>query len=141
MDVGTKTCGLAATDELGITIQPITTLRYKGISDVQRIFAELEKYFLELSPSLILVGLPYNMDGTEGHQSVKVREFVKAFQNYLKKKSIKPEQYQWEFFDERRTTVDAEEFLIENNTSRAKRKDIIDKMAAVFLLKSYLEEF
>lgn len=138
LDVGTKTVGIATTDPMGIIVQPLTTLRYKTIQDPDRVFAELKKILEEYEPQTIVVGLPINMDETEGSQVRKVREFVFLFQKFLKKKSY-PKKHEWKFWDERRTTLEAEEFLISQDVSRAKRKTIIDKMAAVYILKSFLE--
>lgn len=140
LDVGTKSCGLAATDPLGITIQPITTLRYKGEHDTPRVFKDLCNQIKDLDPIEVVVGLPLNMNGTEGPQAGKVRRFIKGLHNTLKKNEIDPSQMNWVFWDERKTTEQAESFLIEQDVSRAKRKEVIDKMAAVFILQSYLDE-
>lgn len=140
LDVGTKTCGIALTDELGITIQPLKTIRYQGVQKIKKVLTEILIILLEYKPQIIVVGLPYNMDGSEGSQALKVREFVAALKNHLKKNNIAPNQFQWVFFDERCTSEEAEKFLLEHDVSRKKRKEVLDKMAAVFILQRYLEE-
>lgn len=139
LDVGTKTVGIAQTDPLGITIQPVTTLKYSGPEKVKTIFFQLMKIFAENEPQKIVVGLPLNMDDSEGSQAKTVRNFVGGLKNFLKKNTHDPEQYEWIFWDERLTTVDADRFLVEQDVSRQKRQKIIDKMAAVYILKSYVE--
>ena len=140
LDVGTKTCGIAATDELGMTVQPVTTLRYKGEQQRVLIYTQLQKLLDEYQPKIIVIGLPYNMDGSEGPQAAKVRGFIAGFKNHLKKTHQQPDRYDWHFFDERCTTEEAEGFLLEHDVSRKKRKEVIDKMAAVFILHRYLAE-
>lgn len=140
LDVGTKTVGIAQTDPLGLTIQPLTTLRYSGPEKVKNIFLQLFKILTETPPQKIVVGLPLNMNDSEGSQSRMVKNFVGGLKNFLKKNNQDPEQFEWIFWDERLTTVDAEKFLIEQDVSRKKRKQVIDKMAAVYILKSYVEE-
>lgn len=139
LDVGTKTVGIAKTDPLGITIQPVTTLKYSGPEKVKNIFLQLMEFFTENEPQKIVVGLPLNMDDSEGSQAKTVRIFVGGLKNFLKKNNQDPEKYDWIFWDERLTTVDADKFLVEQDVSRQKRKEIIDKMAAVYILKSYME--
>lgn len=140
LDVGTQTCGMARTDAMGITVQPLKTLRYKGIHQLGNIFGDLLEIMADYQPQLILVGLPLNMDGSESSQTKKVKEFIGAFKNHLKKQGIPSEAYQWQFYDERKSSIEAENFLIEQDVSRKKRKKIIDKMAAVVILQRFMEE-
>lgn len=140
LDIGTKTIGIAATDPLGITVQPLTTLRYKGDRERQKLFQKLKDILEDLAPQKIVVGLPVRADESEGSQAKWVKEFVRGFQNHLKREHADSEKYDWIFWDERFTTDEAEKFLIAQDVSRKKRKEVIDKMAAVFILRSYLEE-
>ena len=139
LDIGTKTCGIAITDALGMTTQPLETLRYKDQTKRHVVFEGLLKNFKEYEPQTVVVGLPLNMDGTEGSQVQFVRDWVSAFQKYLRTQNIDDQNYEWIFHDERCTSQMAESFLLDHDVSRAKRKEVIDKMAAVFILQSYLE--
>lgn len=136
LDIGTKTCGVARTDALGITVQPVSNLHY---TQREKLFAELKKIFAETPPDKIVVGLPLNMDDSEGRQAKWVREFTSAFKKYLKAHHHGLEDHAWVFWDERKTTQEAEKFLVGLGVSRAKRKRVIDKLAAVMILRSYLE--
>lgn len=140
LDFGEKTCGIAATDPLGIIVQPVGVLRYKGEHDLYSLFKELNKVFFELKPAVVVVGYPCGMRGEEGEQAQKVKRFVFALKKNLKKNGVDPDALQWVLWDERFTTKEAERFLRGQGTSRKKRKKVVDKMAAVFILKSYLED-
>lgn len=138
LDVGDKTCGVAISDELLITAQPVTTLRYKNLAERKRVFEELAKTITDKNVGTVVVGFPLNMNGTEGPQAGKVREFIGALQNYFIKKNKNHENIAWISWDERLSTSGAERSLITADVSRSKRKDVIDKMAAVFILQGYL---
>jgi len=128
LDVGYKTIGVAASDLLGWTAQGIETIIRTNIKkDLQR----LEELVKQYEVNKIVVGLPKNMNGTIGPQGEKVLEFVERL-----KKRFNVELVLW---DERLTTVAAERSLIEADVSRKKRKEVIDKMAAVYILQGYLD--
>ncbi len=129
LDVGDKTIGVAISDPLGITAQGITTIRRKGINSD---FVELEKLITEYNVEEIVIGLPKNMNNTIGPQGEKVLKFVEKFNKKFNLKVI--------LQDERLTTVSAERLLIDADVSRKKRKDVIDKVAATYILNSYLEK-
>lgn len=127
LDVGTKTIGVAVSDELGITANGVTTIIRKNISyDTD----EIKKLVSSLKPSEIVVGVPYDM---KGEVSVRGEEILK-FAAKLKQVLNIPIKY----WDESFSTVNAEKRLIGANVSRKKRKKVIDKMAAVFILEEYL---
>ena len=130
MDVGDKTIGIAASDLLGLTAQGIKTIRRTSIkSDL----AELGKIISELEVEVLVIGLPKNMNGTEGERCEVVRNFAEKVQKTF------PTVRQV-FWDERLSTVAAEKFLISAaDVSRQKRKKVIDKMAAVYILQGYLD--
>lgn len=128
LDVGDKTIGVAVSDLLGITAQGVITIKRKGI---KRDFEELEKIINEYSVSEVIVGLPKNMNNTLGPQSEKVLKFVEKFNEKFDLKVI--------LQDERLTTVSAERALIKADVSRKKRKGLIDKVAATYILQNYLE--
>lgn len=129
LDVGDKTIGVALGDPFGWTAQGLETIRRVGIKkDLQR----LEEIIKEYEVNKIVVGLPKNMNGTIGPQSEKVLEFNER----LGKRFSNIEIVTW---DERLTTVAAEKSLIAADVSRKKRKEVIDKMAAVYILQGYLD--
>lgn len=139
LDVGDRTCGVAISDSMLITAQPITTLRYKNPQERTRVFQELIQLIVSYDVVTVVVGLPINMNGSAGPQSVKVREFVASLQKKMTTHKNKVHtEINWEFWDERLSTSGAEKALVAANVSRAKRKDVIDKMAAVFILQGYL---
>lgn len=140
LDVGTKTCGVAGTDALGLTVQPLANLSFPGLHDMRSVFEELVTIMQNRRPKTIVVGLPLNMDGSKSPQVTKVEQFINAFKKVLIATDQVFTEINWIYFDERKTTEVADSFLIEMNVTRAKRKQVIDKMAAVFLLQSYLEE-
>ena len=129
LDVGDKTIGVAVSDELGIIANPVTVIQRtasprKDIGEIRRI---AEEYGVER----IVVGMPLMLDGTVGIQAEKVQAFVEA----LRRRVAVPVVTQ----DERLTTAEVERVLIEMDQSRAKRKKIIDKLAAAVILQSYLD--
>jgi putative Holliday junction resolvase len=128
LDVGTKTIGVAVSDELGIAAHGVTTIKRVG---VKRDIEALRRIINQYNPSEILVGVPYNIDGTVGKRGQDILRFAER----IKKAFSLPV----EFSDESFSTVDAEKMLIEADIGRKKRKRVIDKMAAVFILQWYLE--
>ncbi|HCX89222.1 MAG: Holliday junction resolvase RuvX [Deltaproteobacteria bacterium CG12_big_fil_rev_8_21_14_0_65_43_10] len=128
LDVGSKTIGVAVSDEMGWTAQGITTIIRKSLdSDLE----ELRKLMDQYNPLEIAVGLPKNMDGTIGKQAEGVLALVETM-----KKSLNIPVVTW---DERLSTVAANRSLLEADLSRKKRKKVINKMAAVFILQGYLD--
>ncbi|WP_208975166.1 Holliday junction resolvase RuvX [Proteiniborus ethanoligenes] len=129
LDVGDKTIGVAISDPLGFTAQGVTTIRRKGIkSDLSQLRTIIEQYDIKE----VVVGLPKNMNNTIGPQGEKVLNFVDKFKKEFDLEVI--------LQDERLTTVSAERMLIDADVSRKKRKDVIDKVAATYILGSYLEK-
>ncbi len=127
LDVGDRRIGIAVSDPLGITAQPIETYTRIGYGpDVRRISQIAAQY----ETTSILCGLPRNMDGTEGFQVEKVREFAKQLENA---------GFTITFYDERMTTMLAEDALLEANMRRDNRKKKVDMIAAVMILQSYLD--
>ena len=128
LDVGDKTVGVAVSDPLFVTAQPYETIkRRKAKFDIDRI----EEIINDKEISLIVVGLPKNMNNTIGPQSMKVMSFV----DLIKKRIDIDIVYE----DERLTTVQSEAVLIDMNVRRENRKTHIDKIAASFILQSYLD--
>ena len=129
LDVGDRTIGIAASDLLGLTAQGVETIRRKSLDDD---LARLGELMQSYETNSLVVGLPKNMDGTEGERCEIVRAFVKEIQGrYPETEAI--------FWDERLSTVAAAKSLIAADVSRKKRKKVIDKMAAVHILQGFLD--
>lgn len=141
LDVGDCSIGIALSDEMRIIAQPLKTLRYKGEHEFKHIFSELAKIIEEQNVGTVVVGLPLNMNGSEGPQAKKVLNFVERFKKNLTKNSTDPENWEWVYWDERLSTAGAERHLIDADVSRSKRKRVIDTMAAVFILQGYLGHY
>ena len=129
LDIGDKTIGVAASDLLGITAQGVETIRRTSNKDDLKRLGELVKNF---EATTFIIGLPKNMDGTEGARCELVKKFAEKISAAL------PEVNQI-FWDERLSTVAAEKNLIAADVSRKKRKKVIDKMAAVYILQGWLD--
>ncbi|MBR4800091.1 MAG: Holliday junction resolvase RuvX [Clostridia bacterium] len=130
LDVGDVKIGVAVSDLLGITANPRETYwRKKG--DIQADIRYFCEYAKNEDADAFVLGLPKNMDGTEGDRAIVTREFG----DMLKEASGLPVVYQ----DERLTTVSAERMLIDADVRREKRKQVIDKVAATIILQSYLD--
>ena len=127
LDVGDRRIGIAVSDPLGITAQPIETYTRIGYGPDSKHIAELAAKY---DTNQILCGLPRNMDGTQGFQVEKVREFAAK----LEEKGLVISYY-----DERMTTMIAEGALLEGNVRREDRKKKVDMVAAVMILQSYLD--
>lgn len=128
LDLGDATIGVAVSDPLGLTAQGITTIRRKKRANDM---AALAKIIDEYGVEAFVMGLPLNMDGSRGAAVDKVQSFA----DILKQEFALPVFYQ----DERLTTVAAHKTLLENDTSRAKRHEVVDKLAAVLILQAYLD--
>jgi len=127
LDVGSKTIGVALSDEMGWTAQGLEVIRRKGIeNDLRRLAEIIDANMVQK----VVAGLPKNMNGTLGPQAKAVQEFMALLAARF--------NIPVDTWDERLTTVAAEKVLIEANMSRAKRKKVIDKMAAVMILQGYL---
>lgn len=133
LDIGDKTIGVAVSDPLLISAQGVTTIERVGIKKDTTKVLELAK---EYGAEIIVSGLPLMLSGEDSPQTQKVREFAERLQNKARSTGLK---LKFEFQDERFTTKIAEDVLIAADMSRAKRKTIIDRQAAVIILQSYLD--
>jgi len=130
LDLGSKTLGVAVSDELGWTAQGIETIKINEESrDYQ--LGRLSDIIEQHSVEEIVLGMPKNMNGTIGPRA----EASQRFSEILTKKFNLPVI----LWDERLTTMAAEKMLISADVSRKKRKQVIDKMAAVMILQGYLD--
>ena len=134
LDVGDRTIGVAVSDPLDITAQGITTIERVGI---KKDTTAVIDYIKEYECDTVIVGLPLKLDGTDSPQTEKVRAFREKLENKLK--SIGMGNVKIEYYDERLTTVMAERVLLEADLSRKRRKEVIDKQAAVIILQGYLD--
>ena len=134
LDVGDKTIGVAVSDELGWTAQGVTTIERVGI---KKDTTKVVDYIKEYDCDTVVIGLPRKLDGTDSLQTEKVYEFRTRLENKMKSQGLG--NVAIEYYDERLTTVMAEKVLIEADVSRRKRKDVIDKQAAVLILQGYLD--
>ena len=128
LDVGSRTIGIACSDALLMTAQGIETIRRTSLEND---FKRLSELISEYEVHELVVGMPKNMNGTKGERAEKTEEFVEKMKVVI--------DLPITFWDERLSTVMAERQLIAADVSRKKRKDVIDKMAAVVILQGYLD--
>lgn len=129
LDVGTKNIGMAVCDPLGITAQNLPTIRRKGdlAADLEQVAAATREFRVEK----IVVGLPKNMNGTEGPSCDMAKEFGAAVEKEVHLPLI--------YWDERLTSKMAESAMIDADLSRKKRKQKVDSLAAILILQNYLD--
>ena len=130
LDYGSKTVGAAATDALGLTVQPVETIVRKEEKKLRRTLARIETLCREMEIGSVVVVLPLNMDDTEGDRAGLAREFGEA----VARRTGLPVYYE----DERLTTLEADEILEETGFARKDRKEVIDQLAAVLILESFI---
>lgn len=130
LDLGTKTLGVAVSDINGIISLPFTTLKVDE-ENYNLVIEELKKIITDEKIEKIVLGLPKNMNNTIGERALKTLDFQKMLQQETKLEVFMQ--------DERLSTVSGEKFLIKNDISRKKRKQVIDKMAAQIILQSFLD--
>jgi putative Holliday junction resolvase len=130
LDIGDKTIGVSISDELGWTAQGIEVIRRKQDSPEED-FNRLDQLIAEYQVEKVIVGLPKNMNGTIGPRAKLCQEFAHT----LEERTGLPIQ----MWDERLSTVAAERVLIAADMSRKKRKQVIDKMAAIMILQGFLD--
>lgn len=129
LDLGTKTLGLAISDPTGTIATSYKILRHD--SEYDKLILELEDIIKENNIKELVLGFPKNMNNTVGERG----EIALAFKEKLEATYNLPVHMQ----DERLSTVEAENILIKNDTSRKKRKKVIDGLAATIILQSYLD--
>jgi putative Holliday junction resolvase len=129
LDIGSRTIGVAISDELGMTAQGLKTIKRRSMEEDLK---EISLIIAQFKIDKLVVGLPKNMDGTIGKQAELIFQWIKA----AKEKIYLP-MVTW---DERLSTVEASKILLEADLSRKKRKGVIDKLAAVLILQGYLNQ-
>ncbi|HHX13683.1 MAG TPA: Holliday junction resolvase RuvX [Clostridiales bacterium] len=134
LDVGTKTVGVAISDELELIAQGYGVIERVGLrKDTGKILDLIREH----DCGQVVVGLPLRLDGGDSPMTELAREFAAMLMNKLK--SNRMSHVTVEFYDERFTTAMAEKVLLEADLSRAKRKQLIDQQAAVVILQNYLD--
>lgn len=131
LDYGSKTVGVAVSDPLGITAQGVETICRKEENKLRKTCARIEELVREYGAEKLVLGLPKHMNGEIGERAEQTIKFGEM----IKRRTGLPV----EMWDERLTSVSAERVLIENKVRREDRKKYIDKIAAVFILQSYLD--
>lgn len=127
LDVGERRIGVAVSDALDLTAQGVETIQVRGIeNDVRRVKELCAMY----ETTHILCGLPLNMDGSAGFQAERVRKVAAA---------LEAEGFEVRFQDERMTTKLATGVLLQADISRSRRKDYVDKLAATYILQSFMD--
>lgn len=128
LDLGSKTIGVAVSDDLALTAQVLTSIQRTVL---EKDLAVLLRLVEEQQAEEIVVGLPINMDGTKGDSAKKAETFMEALRQIFSIK-ITP-------WDERLSTVAAERILLEGDLSRKKRRKVIDRLSAAIILQGYLD--
>ena len=131
LDYGSKTVGVAISDELLITAQAVETITRKAENKLRQTYARIEELTKEYDVERIVLGYPKNMNNTLGERIDRTLEFKENLERRTGLEVI--------LWDERLTTIEAERTLIESNVRRENRKQYIDKIAAVFILQGYLD--
>ena len=131
LDFGSKTVGVAISDPLGITAQPVEIVRRKSENKLRQTLARLEELIKEYQITQLVLGLPKNMNNTVGERAAA----CEAFQEDLERRT----GLEVVLWDERLTTVESERVLMAGGVRRENRKAVIDQMAAVLILQGYLD--
>ena len=131
LDYGTKTVGVALSDALGITAQPVETITRKEENKLRKTYARIEAIIEENDVEKIVVGLPKNMNNSEGIRVESTMEFKEKLERRLGLEVV--------MWDERLTTVAADRTMMEAGVRRENRKEYVDMLAAQFILQGYLD--
>lgn len=131
LDYGSVTVGVAVSDALLITAQPVEVIKRKSETKLRQTLARLEEIIAEYEVDKIVLGYPKNMNNTLGERAERTEEF--------KEKLEKRTGLEVVLWDERLTTISAMEVLKEGGVRRENRKSYVDKIAAVFILQGYLD--
>ncbi|MDC0834868.1 Putative Holliday junction resolvase YggF [Geitlerinema sp. FC II] len=129
LDLGRRRIGVAGCDGLGLTARGLTTISRKSFD---RDIAELRRWVVERDATVLVVGLPYQMDGELGKQAYRVQKLAKRIAQAL--------QLPIEFVDERLSSVEAEELMREAGQEPSREKGTVDRKAAALILQRWLDE-
>ena len=131
LDYGSKTVGVAVSDELLITAQGVEIIRRKSSSKLRQTLARIEELVTEYGVDKIVLGFPKNMNNTEGERCEETKEFKEMLEKRTGLEVI--------LWDERLTTVSADHSMMEMGIRRENRKEYVDEIAAIFILQGYLD--
>lgn len=131
LDFGSKTVGVAVSDELLITAQGVEIVRRKLPSKLRQTLARIEELIAFYGVEKIVLGYPKNMNNTEGERCEKTKEFKEMLERRTGLEVI--------LWDERLTTVAADRSMMETGIRRENRKEFVDEIAAIFILQGYLD--
>lgn len=131
LDFGSATVGVALSDEMQITAQPVEVIKRKDENKLRQTLARIEELVKEYEVGLIVLGYPKNMNNTIGERARKTEEFKEKLERRTGLEVV--------LWDERLTTVSAMQVLMEGKVRRENRKAYVDKIAAVFILQGYLD--
>lgn len=131
LDFGSKTVGVAISDSLLTIAQPLEIIRRKEANKLRQTLARIEELIVEYEVEEIVLGLPLNMNDTEGERVVLTMEFKEK----LERRTGLPVAT----WDERLTTVEADNAMMEAGIRRENRKEYVDKIAAALILQGYLD--
>ena len=131
LDYGTKTVGVAISDELLITAQPLLTIERERANKLRKTVAKIEEIISEYNVEEIVLGYPKNMNNTLGERAAATHEFREMLERRTGLPVI--------LVDERLTTIEADRILEETGVVASGRKEYIDKMAAAIILQNYLD--
>ncbi len=131
LDYGTKTVGVAISDELMITAQPLCTIERKSANKLRQTLAQIESIIEEYHAELIVLGFPKNMNNTIGDRAEATKDFKESLERRTGLEVV--------LWDERMTTIEAERVLMAAGVRRENRKQYVDKMAAAVILQNYLD--
>ena len=131
LDFGTKTVGVAVSDQLLITAQGVEIIRRKAPTKLRQTLARIDELVGEYGVEKIVLGYPKNMNNTEGERCERTQEFKEMLE-----KRTGLEVVLW---DERLTTVSADNAMMEMGIRRENRKEYVDEIAAIFILQGYLD--
>ena len=131
LDYGSKTVGVAVSDPLLITAQGVEIIRRDSENKIRKTYARIEELCREYEVEKIVLGNPKNMNGTDGERAQKSLEFKEALERRTGIPVI--------MWDERLTTVSADNVMMESGIRRENRKEYVDEIAAMIILQNYLE--
>lgn len=131
LDFGSRTVGVAVSDPLFLTAQGVEIIRRKSPNKLRQTLARIEELITEYEVDRIVLGYPKNMNNTEGERCEKTQEFRQMLERRIGLPVI--------LWDERLTTVLADQAMMEGGIRRENRKEYVDKLAAVFILQNYLD--
>ena len=131
LDYGDMTCGVALSDELLLTAQPVETIRRKHANKLRQTYARIEEIISEKNVGRLVVGLPLTLSGEERERAAACQEFAAGLERRTGLEVI--------MWDERLTTVEAHRILDEAGLGYERKAEVVDKIAAAIILQNYLD--